>query len=120
VLTAIAEKQRELGPALDRLDALEISRHHFEAEIQGVLLKADGKLKAANNAEARERQLKKSYERFADPFPEEGDGSPSEAQEGVQQLDAAISEGERLQALRLDVAPNHKAHALNYKWHGTR
>lgn len=116
VLAAAAEHEKSLGPALDRLSALEMSRHQFQAEIEGLLLRAEGKLKAAANAEARERTQRKSYENLADPFPEDGNGAPTEAQEGVQQLDAAIGEGERLQALRLGVAPNSKALAQRAKW----
>jgi len=115
-LEVAAERENSLGPALDRLTSLETQRHQFEAEIQGVLLQAKGKLQAANNAEARERQLKKSYERDADPFPV--DGENGEAPEGSAILgdDAAASEAKRLQALRLDVAPNNKALAQRAKW----
>ena len=116
VLAEAAEREKSLGPALDRLTALETSRHQFNAEIEGLLLRAEGKLKAAANAEARERTQRKAYDKDFDPFPKDRDAGPTEAQEGVQQLDAAISEGERLQALRLDVAPNNKALAQRAKW----
>lgn len=119
-LVEIVAAHKGLGPAIDRLQELELSRARFEADIQGMLLKAEGKFKAATAAEARERQLKRSYEKDLDPFPEGGDRASSEAQEGIRQFDDAISEGERLQALRLDVAPNNKAHALRAKWAGLR
>jgi len=119
-LAAIAEQQRELGPALDRVTSLETERHQFHAEIEGLLLRAEGKLKAAANAEARERQLKKSYERSADIFSEDGDGEAPTERDAVLPDDAAAGEAERLQALRLDMATNHKALAQNYKWHGAR
>jgi len=120
MLAAIAEQQRELGPALDRVSALETERHQFKAEVEGLLLRAEGKLKAASNAEARERQLKKSYERGIDPFPEVGDGEAAIEPNTVLADNAAASEAERLQTMRVDVAPNHKATAVNYKWHGAR
>lgn len=107
--------QREAGPALDRIGALELSRHQFEAEMQGVLLKADGKLKAASNAEARERQLKKSYERDVDPFSEDGE-EVAEAGGAVLALDAPSGEAERVSALRLGVAADPKAGAVSAKW----
>lgn len=115
VLRELLHVQRGAGPALDRISALELSRHQFEAEIQGVLLKADGKLKAANNAEARERQLKKSYERDADPF---GDPSEEVAEAGRPVLvnDAAERQGERVPSLRVGLAPDRKAAALTAKW----
>jgi len=116
VLSQAAEREKSLGPALDRLTALETSRHQFNAEIEGLLLRAEGKLKAAANAEARERQLKKSYERDADPFPEEGSGKAPGEGDAIPGYDAAASEAERLQALRLDVATNNKALAQRAKW----
>ncbi len=112
----IVRAQQELGPATDRLNRLELERHQFEAQIEGLLLRAEGKLKAANNAEARERQLKKSYERLVDPFPE--DGQP-ESPEGVAVLsdDAQTGEAQRLHAMRLDVAPvNSKTLAQRAKF----
>jgi len=116
VLAEAADREKSLGPALDRLTALETSRHQFQAEIEGLLLRAEGKLKAAANAEARERQLKKSYEKNLDPFPDGGNGEPSTAGDPILSYDAAASEAERLQALRLDVAPSNKALAQRAKW----
>lgn len=115
VLGHLITIQRDAGPALDRLEALELSRHQFEAEVAGTLLKAEGKLKAASNAEARERQLKRSYERQLD----EGFESIEEtAEKGnpVLHVDAETREAERLQAMRLDVAPSNKEIALRAKW----
>lgn len=107
--------QREIGPGLDRLAALELSRHQFEAEMRGVLLRAEGQRKAANNAEARERQLKKSYERNADTFAETVDEA-TEAGEGVHVLDVAGGEAERVSALHLGMAADPKAGAVRAKW----
>lgn len=115
VLKDLRQMQDEAGPALDRVAALELSRHHFEAEIQGVLLKAEGKLKAAANAEARERQLKRSYESRIDDIDPHGD--PASEVEAVLGDDAPRSEAPGVQPLRLDVAPpNSKALALKAKW----
>jgi len=115
VLRELLLIQREAGPALDRLNALELSRHQFEAEMQGVLLKADGKLKAANNAEARERQLKKAYERLSIEFPGEVE-EVAEAGRAVLPVDAPSGETERVSALRLDLAADPKAAAVMAKW----
>jgi len=60
-LHALVKLYQTVGPAEDRLTALERSRAQFEADVQGLLQKADGKLKAANNSEARERTMRKSY-----------------------------------------------------------
>ncbi len=114
-LSELVQGQREAGPAIDRLDALERSRHQFEAEVQGLLLKAEGKLKAASNAEARERQLKKSYERdLLDGIDPDGGAGPETGP--VLHHDVETSEEERVSALRLGVAPSNKAAAQLAKW----
>ena len=115
VVQKLAEVQEQLGPGTERLEALELSRARFEAEVAGVLLKADGKLKAANNAEARERQLKKSYERIVDEGALEGEPAP-EGGRIVGPLDAEPGEAEGVPPVRLDLAPNNKAYALRAKW----
>lgn len=106
---------REAGPARDRLEALELSRHQFEAEVQGALLEAKGKLKASLSSEARERHMRKQNERDADPFSEDGE-EVAEAGRAVQSDHAAAGEAERVSAVRLDVAPDNKAAAVAAKW----
>jgi len=113
-LEQLATIQRDIGPALERLEVLERARVHFEADCEGMLLKADGKLKAAASAEARERQLKKANERLADPFPENGD--EAETAETLQRLHAATSETEGVQPVHLALATNDKAHAVRAKF----
>jgi len=115
VLEQAVQAHREIGPAVDRIGSLELSRHKFEAMMEGMLLKADGKLKAASNAEARERQLKRSYEKqLLDRF--DSDGEQGAEEPAVLGYDAAAGEGERVPALRLDVAPNNKAAAVRAKF----
>jgi len=113
-LQELATIQRNLGPALDRLEVLERERHHFEAECAGMLLKAEGKFKAATSAEQRERQLKKANARLADPFGEDGETGPESAT--VQPDYAPAGEAERMQAMRLDVAPSPKQLAQRAKF----
>jgi len=114
-LERLARIQEDAGPALDRVDALEISRHKFEAEIEGMLLRAEGKLKAASNAEARERQLKRSYEKhLLDPLdPDSQEGTEETA---LLPIHAAPGEAQGMSPLRLDLGPNNKAHAVRAKW----
>lgn len=114
-LGELVEGQKDAGRAAGRIDALELSRHQFEAECEGRLLKADGKLKAAANAEARERQLKGSYERLAVERGEELEAG-AEPGDTVLPFDAQTREEERLQALRLGVAPSGKALAVRAKF----
>jgi len=110
----LTHAQGSAAPAIERLDALELSRHQFEAEVAGALLEAKGKLRAASNAEARERQLKRSYERDADPFDPSSDPEP-EASPVLPDHVAPI-ETERVQALHLGVAPINKSAAIAHKW----
>jgi len=110
----LAQIQEDLGPAMDRLATLELSRHHFEAECQGMLLKADGKLKAAASAEARERQLKKANDRLDDPF--RADGEDGAAPAPVLPDDAAAGEAEGVRPVRLALATNNKAFAQRAKF----
>lgn len=115
-VSELAAAHVALAPATERLDALELSRHQFEALCEGLLLKAEGKLKAANNAEARERSLRKSYEHLIDPLAEEGERPEATRRNTDLEDDAAHSEAERVHALRLDVAPNNKALAQRAKF----
>ena len=114
VLEHITRVQEDLGPAIERLDALERSRHHFEAECEGMLLKADGKLKAASSAEQRERQLQKANQRLSLEFdPEREEGTERET---VLSDDAPRGEAPRVPAVRLVLATNDKTHAVRTKW----
>ena len=114
-LDNLANIQRELGPALDRLEALERTRHQFEAQCEGMLLKADGKLRAAASSEARERQLKKANDRVvADPFREAGEEGTEPAP--VFPNHVAGGEAPGVPAVRMALAPNNKAHAVRAKF----
>jgi len=108
--------QQMAGPATDRLEALELHRAQFEAEMKGLLLEADGKRKAAANAEARERKMKESYESEAfDP-----DGQESAEARRLLPDDAPGGKTEGLPPVRVALATNDKTHAVNSKWWGTR
>lgn len=115
-LLDVARMQQELGPASERLDALERERAQFHAEIEGLLLRAEGKLRAANNSEARERQLKKSYERLVDPLDENGDGQTPTRRHADSDNDAPAGEAEGMPPLRLGVAPTNKTLAQRAKF----
>ena len=115
-LQTLCAAQKEVGPAIERLEALELQRHQWEAMCEGLLQKAEGKLRAANNAEARERANKKSYEHLLDPLAEVGDEPEAPARNADRDDDAAFSEAQRLQSLRLDVAASPKALAQRAKF----
>ena len=115
-LVAVAEIQQEHGPAVDRLDALELGRIAWEAECEGLLLKADGKLKAANNAEARERQLKRSRDK-RDPFEDNGDErGPVTEEERALLAQLAGGQGEAVDVAGVAVPESPKARVLRAKW----
>jgi len=98
---------------LERLLELERSRSLWEADVEGILAKAEGKLKAAANAEARERTMVKSYENELDPFSDDSE----ELQERIPPVDAEVSYQEEVQPMHLGVAPeSKKAYALRAKF----
>ena len=65
------ELRRASGDMEDRLSALETSRAMWEAEVEADFLKAESSRQAAMNAESRTRTMKRSYEKYADPFDED-------------------------------------------------
>lgn len=111
-LDAVVVAQRDAGPAEDRLMALELSRAQWEADLEGLLSKAEGRLKAANNAENRERTMRKSYEKLLDPLGADFEEEPAPVRPDY----APPSEEEGVQPVRVDVATDYKAIALNRKF----
>ena len=115
-LDLLVQAQREQGPATERLETLELGRVQWEATCEGLLLKAEGKLRAANNSEARERQLRKSYEHLLDPLAQIGDDPETPARNPDGAHDAAASEAEGVQPVRVAVAPSDKTLRLRAKF----
>jgi len=56
------------APADARLEELERSRGKWEADMEALVQKAEGKLKASLNAESRARTMEKHVEKHLDPF----------------------------------------------------
>ena len=104
--------QAESGPALERLELLELSRAQWEAEMEGLYLKAEGKAKAASAAEARERTMRKSYEHLIDPFADDSEEVPPAL---LERYDPPSEEG-GLQPVHVGVAEDYKATALRAKF----
>ena len=113
---ALVEVEEAAGPATNRLDRLEREHHTFQAECEGLLMKAEGKLRAANNAEARERANKRSYEHLLDPLDEAGLEPEAPARHPDSGNDAPPSEAERVSAMRLGVAVSPKTLAQRAKF----
>jgi hypothetical protein len=81
------------------------------------LLKADGKHNAAKAAEARERQLRKSYAKVVtDPFDENGDGGPPPGAPVLHAGDVQPGEAEGLSPVPVGVALGPKSIAQKAKW----
>ena len=101
----------------NRLEALELSRAKWEAEIDARLLKADSTLRSASNAESRARTMEKHVEKLTGegppdgppPIPPEsieihgGDGHPVETSE-VQPVSVGVEESPKNQRLRAKFA----------------
>jgi len=114
-LETLAAVLQEQGPALDRLDALELSRHQFEAECHALVLKADSTLKAAANAESRERHLKNRNQQLVDSFDILSE-TETPARRPVLVDDVEAGQAEEVPAVHVGVAPTPKQIALNAKW----
>ena len=111
-MTAAQRERLDTAPVFERLLDLEQSRSMWEAEVEGILAKAEGKLKAAANSEARERTMQKRHEADPDPFGIDSD----EVETLVPIGDVAAGEEEGVQPVRVDVAPDYKAVALARKF----
>ncbi len=111
-ISAAQRERIDSQPLLERLVDLEQSRAMWEAEVEALLMKAEGKLKAAANSEARERTMQKNRENLVDPFDPDFPEEPTPLRFDY----AAPSEEEGVPALRVDVETDHKAAALRRKF----
>lgn len=105
--------ERRLEELEQLVARLELERARWEAEMDGVLMKAEGKLQAANNSESRTRTMKKAYEKELDPF----DPDSEEIETAVPAGDVPTGQEEEMYGVRMGVAPrNSKALATRAKW----
>jgi len=112
-ISAAARAQTDNSQLSERLSDLERGRTMWEADVEGLLQKAEGKLRAAANAEARERTMQKFNEDELDPFGEDSD----EIQERVPEEDVEPSYPEEVQPLPVGMeAESRKAYALRMKY----
>lgn len=117
MLQAQVEQMDDAGPLKERLEELELSRSKWEAEIEAELLRAGSKLKAANNAEARERSLKASYARLSEGD-DEGGGGIEEAAAAwqFQQANEGTGNEEGVLEVHPGLGHNPKAAAVRAKY----
>lgn len=97
------ELRRDAGNLEERLGALESSRSLWEAEVEAEFLKAESSRQAAANAESRTRTMKKSYEKYADPFLEDEPPEVPQNRGVLPQFDAQNGEAEGMQPVRMDL-----------------
>ena len=115
-ILAASRNREETGDMMERLDQLERERTMWQADVEALLLKAEGKLQAANNAEARTRTMKRSYERFLDPLDPDSDEAQTPPRDRPQSDDAPPFAEEELLPMRVGLETNTKAHAVRAKW----
>ncbi len=108
------ELQGDNEPALDRLDELERTRGLWEAEVEGLLQKAEGKLKAAANSEARERHQRAKHGQGSDPFDDDRD----EVEAAVPAGDVEGGQEEDVHPVYLGLEKNSKDYARRLKFSG--
>ena len=112
-LNGAVRASHENAPSTERLDEMERRQGMWEAEVEAALMKAEGKLKAAANSEARERTMKKSREDLFDGL----DPDSEEVRGPVPAGHVEASETEGMHVMHVDVPPfNSKAHALRAKF----
>ena len=79
-------------------------------------MKAEGKLQAASNSEARTRTMKKSYEKLLDPFdPDSEEAEPTHGTH-VLRFDDVPSQAEGVPPVRVDLEGDYKQAALRHKF----
>jgi len=110
------ERHNRLAPSDARLEDLERSRALWEADMKGLLVKAESTLSGARNAESRARTMLKHYEKDADPFPADREETEPAHEMRVPDFDAEAGTEEGMHVLHMGVEVDHKAAALNAKF----
>lgn len=110
--------QEQAGAVLERVEHLERTRSIWEAEIEAGVLKADGKLKAANNAESRARTMERHVEKHLDPFDEDGEEGALQEQGQGQLSELDVEAGNEQGVLPVPVGlEGPKSNAINRKFY---
>jgi len=110
---AAARRLEDTSSLTERIQDLERTRGLWEADVEGLLQKAEGKLKAAANAEARERTMQKAHQNESDPFPDDSE----EGEAAIQESDVEAGYPEEVLPLRVGVeTESKKAYAIRAKF----
>ena len=112
-VTAAASRQQDSVALTERIEDLERERALWEADVEGLLAKAEGKLKAASNAEARERTMQKRLGDESDPFLAAGEEIEATVPEG----DVEVGDPEEVQPVHMGMETiSAKEYALRAKF----
>lgn len=105
------------GPLVGRVEALELTRAIWEAEVEGVLLKAQNQYKAAAAADSRARTKQRNDEDIFGESPEDGP-RPVEASPVARlpEGDAEAGPENPVPAVRVGLGPDGKDEAQTMKW----
>lgn len=111
------ESGADVGPFLGRLDELERSRAVWEAEIEALLIKAEGTFKGARNAEERTRHMVKAGDDGTEDGASNGESELIEAlQRQLLAANGGPGEGEGVPPVREDVGLSGKGWAQRMKY----
>jgi len=103
----------------ERLDGLELSRKKWEAEMEALLMRAEGKLKASRNAEERARKMRNFDEDFPDIDDEDGPAAERQRPQSILPLaDVQTGEEAGMYGLPMGMEADGKSLALRAKFGG--
>jgi len=113
----------EVGPRAaalgERLDGLELGRAKWEAEMEALYMRAEGKLKASRNAEERARKMRSFDEDFLDLDDEDSPAPEEERPQSILPLaDVQTGEEAGVYGLPVGMEADGKSLALRAKFGG--
>jgi len=100
----------------ERLRDLELRQSKWEAEVEAVLMKAEGKLQAANNSEARERTMRKSYENLVDPLGLDSEAAAETERVQLQRGNDEAFDEEGVHPMHMDVEEDYRSLGMRAKF----
>lgn len=120
-LDALLRQWDEMGGVEGRIEALELSRAKWEAEVEALALQAESRFKQARAAEERARGMEQRAEKLREAISgdEEGmEGLPPEYLDLISGRDGDEGEEEGVQPMHqgMDGAPTGKERAKAMKW----
>ena len=103
------ELRRSSGDMEERVSALELSRALWEADVEAEFKKAESSRQAAMNAESRTRTMKRSYEKYVDPFDDDSEATVVENRGIIPEQYVENGEAEGVPALYMGLEDKKQA-----------